>query len=161
MWRRSTKNKPKSDAELLAELVQQAEREQRRKERLKRRRDYFGWLRAMPGWAKTLISLALLVLVVLIADGIRRESKEFKATLVAFTGTVQVLPHEKGQWVAAELNMALRDKDLVRTGPQSSATLVFPDGSAVQLEPNTEFEVRLLDFARGGVRDRSFMVRFG
>lgn len=160
MWRRS-KNKPKSDAELLVELVQQAEREQRRKERFKRRRDYFGWLRATPGWAKTLITLALVFLVVLIADGIRRESKEFKATLVAFTGNVQVLPHEKGQWVAAQPNMALGDKDLVRTGQQSSATLVFPDGSAIQLEPNTEFEVRLLDFARGGLRDRSFMVRFG
>ncbi len=161
MWRRSVKNKPKSEAEMWAELVQEAEREQRRKERRKRRREYFGWLRAMPGWAKTLVTLALVLLVVLIADGIRRESKEFKATLVAFTGNVQVLLHEKGQWVAAEPNMALRDKDLVRTGQQSSANLVFPDGSAVQLEPNTEFEVRLLDFARGGLRDRSFMVRFG
>jgi len=161
MWRRPVKSKPKNEAELIVELVKEAEREMIRKERRKRRREYFGWLRAMPGWLKTFLALSLATLVVLVADGIRREGKEFKATLVAFTGAVQVLPHEQGQWLPATLNMALRDKDLVRTGPQSTATLVFPDGSAIQLEPNTEFEVRLLDFARGGLRDRSFMVRFG
>src|SRR5205823_5291823 len=51
--------------------------------------------------------------------------------------------------------------DVIRTGADSTATLVFPDGSAVQVEPNTEFQVRLLDYARGGERDRSFMVRSG
>ncbi len=161
MWRRSTKAKPKSDAERLADIVKEAEREQVRKERRKRRRAYFGWLQGMPGWFKMFSSFALVVFVALVADGIRRESKEFKAILVAFSGSVQVMLHERGQWVPASQNMALRDKDLVRTGQQSSATLVFPDGSAIQLEPNTEFEVRLLDFARGGLRDRSFMVRFG
>jgi len=161
MWRRASKLQPKNEAELIADLIRQAEREQLRKERRRRRRHWFGWLQEAPGWFKTLITVTLAVLVALIADGIRRESKEFKATLVSFSGSVSVFQNTTNQWVTAKPEMALRDKDVVRTGANGTATLVFPDGSAIQLEPNTDFEFRLLDFVRGGVRDRSFMVRFG
>ncbi len=161
MLRRASKVQPQNTAEAIADLIKQAEREQIRKERLRRRRQWFGWLREAPSWLKTLITVTFIVLVALIADGIRRESKEFKATLVSFSGSVSVFQNTTNQWVPAKPEMALRDKDVVRTGANGTATLVFPDGSAIQLEPNTEFEVRLLDFVRGGVRDRSFMVRFG
>lgn len=40
-------------------------------------------------------------------------------------------------------------------------TLVFVDGSAIELEPNTRFEVRQMDYRRGGVRSQSFLVRAG
>jgi len=159
--RHESKVQPQNDAEIIAELVKQAERERLRKERRKRRRQWFGWIQETPNWLKTLITVTLVVLVALIADGIRRESKEFKATLVSFSGSVSVFQNTTNQWVPANPEMALRDKDVVRTGANGTAILVFPDGSAIQLEPNTEFEVRLLDFVRGGVRDRSFMVRFG
>lgn len=159
MWRR--KPAPKSDAEIIAEAIKEAARQYERRERVRRRKERFLWLRAMPGWLKNLLLVGLIVLAVLIGDGIRRESKEFKATLVNFVGQVSVLPHGQKGWRVPEPNMTLRDKDLVRTGANSSATIIFPDGSALQLEPNTEFEVRLLDFARGERRDRSFMVRFG
>jgi len=161
VWRRESKVRPKNTAEAIADLIKEAEREQLRKERRRRRRQWFRWLQEAPGWLKTLITLTLFVLVALIADGIRRESKEFKATLVSFSGSVAVFQSTTNQWVPAKPEMALKDKDVVRTGANGTATLVFPDGSAIQLEPNTEFEVRLLDFVRGGVRDRSFMVRFG
>ncbi len=161
MRRRQGQSSPKDSAQLIADLVQEAAKEQWRKERRKRRREFFGWMQAAPSWVKTLVAVALVLLVVLIGDGIRREAKEFKATLVAFAGSVTVFQHADNRSVPASLNMALRDKDVVRTGANSTATLVFPDGSAIQLEPNTEFEVRLLDFVRGGVRDRSFLVRFG
>ncbi len=159
MWRR--KPAPKSDAEIIADAIKEAARQYERRERARRRRERFLWLRAMPGWLKTLLLLGLTVLAALVGDGIRRESKEFKASLVTFFGQVSVLPHGQQGWRTPEPNMMLRDKDLVRTGANSSATIIFPDGSAIQLEPNTEFEVRLLDFARGERRDRSFMVRFG
>jgi len=161
VWRRESKVKSQNTAEAIADLIRQAEREQLRKERRRRRRQWFGWIQEAPSWLKTLITVTLVVLVALIADGIRRESKEFKATLVSFSGSVSVFQNTTNQWVPAKPEMALRDKDVVRTGANGTAILVFPDGSAIQLEPNTEFEVRLLDFVRGGVRDRSFMVRFG
>ncbi|MFA0783171.1 FecR family protein [Fervidibacter sacchari] len=161
MWRRESKVKSQNTAEAIADLIRQAEREQMRKERRRRHRQWFGWIQEAPSWLKTLITVTLVVLVALIADGIRRESKEFKATLVSFSGSVSVFQNTTNQWVPAKPEMALRDKDVVRTGANGTAILVFPDGSAIQLESNTEFEVRLLDFVRGGVRDRSFMVRFG
>jgi FecR-like protein len=121
----------------------------------------FGWLRAAPGWIKGALIAAVVILVALIGDGIRRESGEMNATMVAFQGKVTVQRGGGTQSVNPQPKMALSNKDVVKTGPNSTATLVFPDGSAVQLEPNTEFEVRLLDYARGGERDRSFMVRTG
>ncbi|MCS7263206.1 MAG: FecR domain-containing protein [Armatimonadetes bacterium] len=165
MFGRTKVSKPKSDAEIITEAVKEAQRQYERRERGRRRRErfgrFFGWFREAPSWLKTLLTVGLILLVALIADGIRRESAEFKANLVAFSGQVWVQKSDSRNWIAPEPNMALRDKDLVRTGANGTATLVFPDGSAVQLEPNTEFEVRLLDFFRGGTRDRSFMVRMG
>ncbi|MCX7967719.1 MAG: FecR family protein [Armatimonadetes bacterium] len=165
MFGRGKVSKPKSDAEIIVEAVKEAQKQYERRERVRRRREkfgrLFGWLREAPSWLKALVTFGVAILVVFIADGIRRESAEFKATLVAFNGQVWVQRASSQNWVAAEANMALRDKDLVRTGANGTATLVFPDGSAIQLEPNTEFEVRLIDFFRGGIRDRSFMVRMG
>lgn len=165
MFSRAKVSKPKSDAEIIAEAVKEAQRQYERRERSRKRREKFGrllgWFREAPSWLKTLIALAFVTLVALIADGIRRESDEFKVTLVVFRGQVWVQRAETQNWVSPEPNMSLKDKDLVRTGANGTATLVFSDGSAIQLEPNTEFEVRLLDFFRGGIRDRSFMVRMG
>ncbi|MEM1544643.1 MAG: FecR family protein [Candidatus Bathyarchaeia archaeon] len=165
MFGRAKVSKPKSGAEIIVEAVKEAQRQYERRERAKRQREkfgrLFGWLREAPSWLKTMIIVALLALVGLIVDGIRRESTEFKATLVAYNGQVWVQRASTQNWISPEPNMVLRDKDLVRTGSNGTATLVFPDGSAIQLEPNTEFEVRLIDFFRGGLRDRSFMVRMG
>jgi len=93
--RHESKVQPQNDAEIIAELVKQAERERLRKERRKRRRQWFGWIQETPNWLKTLITVTLVVLVALIADGIRRESKEFKATLVSFSGSVSVSEHNQ------------------------------------------------------------------
>lgn len=154
-------NKPKSSAEMLIEAFKEVQEQQERKERQRAWRKRFAWLRDAPGWVKATITGALVVLLILLFDGIRRENKEFSATLVAFNGQVMVTPEGASRATAPQTNMTLRDKDVITTGANSTATIVFPDGSAIQLEPNTQFEVRLLDFARGGVRDRSFMVRAG
>ncbi|MCC7493263.1 MAG: FecR domain-containing protein [Fimbriimonadaceae bacterium] len=112
------------------------------------------------GLLKKILILAVVLLVIVLADGVRREGGEFKATLVSKTGNVTVARAAGG---GGALNTAdtLEDGDTVKTGANTTATLTFPDGSAVLLEPNTEFEVRLLDFARGGKRDRSFLVKSG
>ncbi|MCS7191643.1 MAG: FecR family protein [Armatimonadetes bacterium] len=165
MFGRTKVSKPKSDEEIILEAVKETQKEYERRQRSKRRREKLGWIvvwiKESPSWLKGLIILALIALIGFIADGIRRESAEFKANLVAYSGQVWVQRANTQNWIAPEANMALQDRDLVRTGINGMATLVFPDGSAIQLEPNTEFEVRLLDFFRGGIRDRSFMVRMG
>jgi hypothetical protein len=150
----------KSDKEALLDAFKEMQQQQERKERRQLLGKRFAWLRNAPGWVKTTLKIAVLAFLALIADGVRRESKEFHATLIAFNGQVMVTPKGGGN-VSAQSNMKLSDKDVMTTGANGAATVVFPDGSAVQLEPNTQFEVRLLDFARGERRDRSFMVRFG
>lgn len=163
MFHRKSKpsSKPKSSAQTLIEALKEVQEQQERKERQRRRSKWFAWLREAPGWIKTTITAVLVVLLILLGDGIRRENQEFSATLAAFSGQVMVTPRGASGAAPPQANMTLRDKDVVTTGANSTATIVFPDGSAIQLEPNTQFEVRLLDFARGSVRDRSFMVRAG
>ena len=84
---------------------------------------------------------------------------EHAATLEAFAGEVKVL--QGGTTPATPtLQMFLRCKDVIYTGKSSSATIVFPDGSAIQLEPKTRFTIQLLEYA-GGQRRRSFSLHYG
>ncbi len=115
----------------------------------------------LEGMTGKVVLLALLGLVALVVDGVRRESKEFKATVVATAGRVTIVRFDSPAPIVATTGAALKDSDLVRTAAGSGATLTFPDGTAIQLEANTEFEVRLLDYTRDGRRDRCFMVRSG
>jgi hypothetical protein len=84
---------------------------------------------------------------------------EHTATLEAFTGEVKILQGGTTS-VTPALRMVLRSKDVVYTGKASSATIVFSDGSAIQLEPKTRFIVQLLEYA-GGQRRRSFSLNYG
>ncbi len=157
--RRSQPVRPKSDAETILQAVKEAEKLMIKKERARRRKERFLWIRQAPGWLKGILLVAAVILLGLIGDGMRRERKEFSARLVSFSGMVLV-QKQGGTPQLAKPDEILQDRDIVQT-QNGMATIVFPDGSAVQLEPNTAFEVRLLDYARGGVRDRSFMVHFG
>lgn len=156
------KSKPQEGSmeDLMAALQEADANHQKRVKQDRKRKRGPGWLSGVPGYARAAIAAALVILVVLIADGIRREAGEMGASFDQVSGQVTVL---KGGTAAtpASPRMELATRDVVRTGPDGSATVVFPDGSAIQIEPNTEFEIRLMDFARGGVRDRSFMVRSG
>jgi hypothetical protein len=160
--RKSSKpTQPKSQAEELLEALNQMSDQHQRRERAKRRGKWFKWWGNMPGWGRSAAKIALGLLLILLVDGMRREGHEFYASLASIVGQVTVRKSGTGQLSAATANTSLGDKDVVATGANGSATIVFPDGSAIQLEPNTQFEVRLMDFARGEVRNRSFMVRAG
>ncbi len=110
---------------------------------------------------KNTVIVLLVGLAGLLGDGLRRETAELKARVASVAGTVQVRPENREQWQPVTTETALADGDLVQTSAESTATLVFPDGSAVALDPNTQFEVRILGYARDGKRERSFMVRQG
>lgn len=64
------------------------------------------------------------------------------ARLTELKGDVQVLPRE-GAWHPAQVNEELSAGDAVKTGAQSSATLVRQDGTELELMPFAE--VRLED----------------
>ena len=147
--------------DLMAALKEANADHQRRRKQDRKKKGRFGWLSSAPGYAKGTVGAVVLLLVVLVVDGIRREAGEMAAGVAQVTGQVTVLKRGVGTPTPLTDKTALANQDVVKTGPDGSATLTFPDGSGVQIEPNTEFEIRLLDFARGGVRDRSFMVRSG
>lgn len=106
-----------------------------------------------------LLILAVLAFIVLLIDGGRRESEEFYANLAAFKPSVSVRRIEDKLTVAEK--MQLEHKDMITTAKVGSATIAFPDGSAVIVQPSTKFEVQLLDYNRGPKRDRSFLLRSG
>lgn len=120
----------------------------------------FDFLKGTPGVLKIVAIVLVVVVVGLVADGVRREGHEFRAVMKSFSGEVTVASNGAAA-VPATQDVELRNKDVIKTGPGASATLAFTDGSAIQLEENTEFEVRLMDYTRGGQRDRSFMLRSG
>lgn len=66
-----------------------------------------------------------------------------KAQLVIETGTVQV-KHMGETWVSAENGMSLYQSDSVRTGNNSSATIIFFKTSLVRLDSNTEVTLEKL-----------------
>ncbi len=139
-----------------------ARHEQEVKRQRKRHSNYrMGLMGAFPDWIRKVLKVALFIAIVLILDGVRRESLEFSARIASYGGQVQIQKADIPGWEPVASDTALLDGDMVTTGPSSYAVLVFSDGSAVQLEPNTQFVVRVLDFARGGQRDRSFMVNYG
>ena len=108
-----------------------------------------------PRWATCLV-IVVIILTAQIAFG----ATEHAATLEAFAGEVKVLQGGTAS-VTPALRMVLRSKDVIYTGKSSTATIVFPDGSAIQLEPKTRFTVQLLEYVPGGPRRRSFALQYG
>lgn len=108
---------------------------------------------------RLVLILAAVAFVVALIDGARREHGEFYANLASFKPQVAVR-RSKAKLPITE-KMQLRNNDAVSTASSGTATVAFPDGSAILIEPDTKFEVRLLDYNRGPKRDRSFLLRSG
>lgn len=154
--------KPESTGNEIADAIRDAVEQYKPSDsRSKRKwvRNLFDRIHRVPRWAKYIIILLLLVNTALIADGARREGEELSARLDAVTGKVDAVV--KGLSVSAANGMMLHENDSITTGAGSSVIIVFPDGSAIQLEPFTSFTIRLLGFNRHGKRDRSFLLNYG
>lgn len=151
--------KPLSDDEYLAQAIADAEAELDLKERKRRRRYH----RLLPAWLdRRLLWVVAAILCVLLADGVRRENQEFTARLTTLEGQVGIMTGVGGGRVAGVAGQLLEDGSVVTTGPSSWAAIEFPDGSAVTLDYNTVFVVRLLEYSRGGRwRSRSFFLTAG
>lgn len=154
---RKKNEKPKSDAEVLAEAFQEVESGQKKRSRRKRRS--LLWRKYAD--RRILIVLAVIA-VVLIADGVRRENMEFYATVSELSGTGTVLPGLGQDQQPLALNQRISDGGWVRTGPNGWTSLRFPDGSVVTLGPSSELVVELLEYNRGGMwRGRAFTLNAG
>ncbi len=150
--------KPKSDDELFDEAIgdlavdlQKADRRRKRRQRKL----------LLPSWLdrRILIGLAV-ILVIILADAVRRENQEFVATLTGYTGQVTVTTADGT--AAPVPNQPLGDAAVVTTAAASWATIEFPDGSVSTVDQNSEFIVKLMEYSRGGRwRSRSFFLSAG
>ncbi|NSW56741.1 MAG: FecR domain-containing protein [Armatimonadetes bacterium] len=154
------KAKPKSEDELLSDALVDLAGDLDRKERRRKRR-YHKFL--LPAWLDRRVFIGLaIILVVLVADGVRRENQEFSATLTDFGGQVLVAPSEGAQGVPAQTNQQLGDNNVLLTGQNSYASLEYPDGSVTNLGPNAQLVIKLLEYSRGGRwRSRALMLKAG
>jgi len=125
--------------------------------RRKRGRDWD----TVKGYIRQVGILALIVLGIAIIDGARREYQEFFAMLSRFHTSADVRRGTENEKVPTALNMRLQSGDTLSTDTTGTATLVFPDGGAVEVDPSTTFAVQSLDFTRKPRRDRSFLLSGG
>jgi ferric-dicitrate binding protein FerR (iron transport regulator) len=159
--RRSPREKlPRTDAEVLARALR--EEKQRQDKRKRQRRAVNVWAQVRRYLDKRVLLALALLLVIIIADGVRRENREFEARLTELSGEVWWAESESDSEQLAEEGHRFVDGNSIRTGPEATATLHFPDGSFVTMEPDTEMVVRLLEYNRAGKwRMRSLYVKAG
>ena len=153
------KKKPTTEAEVLADAFAAVKTDQERKARI-RKKEYRRW---WPEWLDRRVVIGLLVILVgIIADGVRRENAEFYAAVTFVQGAVYMQPREGGAGRPLVVGDKLESRNVVRTDQRSSAVLEFPDGSVVTVAPNTHLVVKMIEYSRGGAwRGRSFFLRVG
>ncbi len=153
------RTKPTTEDELLAQAFEDVRKHEEKKEKRRRR----GIPRLLPQWLDARIIWGLLiVIVVIIADGVRRENQEFRATVISMVGQAQMLTQRGGQRQMLTAGATLEDNNVVVTGPRSQVVLDFPDGSVITIGENADFTIKLLEYNRGGRwRARSFFVAAG
>jgi len=139
----------------LAELKDDQDRKSKRRKRRGKQ--------LLPSWVNRRILIGLgIILIAIIADGVRRENEEFYANIAKVYGQVQVYADTTSVAKAAQVGDKLQDRNVIRTGAQSGAVLEFPDGSVVTVGANSQMVVKLLEYNRGGGwRARSFFLQFG
>lgn len=149
----------KSDAEILVEALAGVKKREDRKRGIMRRKMGGGWKRFLD-WR--ILGALLVVLILFIADGVKRENQEFEATVSKLTGQVWVQESENANPAPAVQGEKLVDGNVVTTAPNGSATLGFPDGSLIIVGPGSMMTVKLLEYSRGGGwRSRAFYVKVG
>ena len=115
------------------------------------------------GVCKATMLAGTLVLVLLIADGSRRDSGEFAAVVNSCDAGVvshTAKPNRSGATAIGE-QARLFAADGLQTPSAGEATLGFADGSGIIVGPQSRMDISCLDFARDGRRDRALFLHEG
>lgn len=102
---------------------------------------------------------ALIIVTILLLDGARRDISHGSATVVAFTPS-STLQTASGKSAPAPsfIGQSLGIGDTLTTDTIGSATLAFPDGTVVQLEPQSQLRLLQSDAFRDGTGQRQFQL---
>jgi hypothetical protein len=94
---------------------------------------------------RLLLCLMLLPLTVgTMVSGCSRGQAADYSFVSTLEGNAQIKKTGTAEWVKAELNTALSANDTIKTGPNERLSVTFFDGSTIDLEPNTQIEVKEL-----------------
>ncbi len=151
------KPRPQTDAEILQQAFEEVGAQQKR--RGHRKRHSLLWRRyAEP----RMLAVPAIVLIALIANGVRHENMEFYATVIELTGSGTITAAKGEVQTALALEQRIADGGTIATGANCYVALDFPDGSVITLGPSTSFVVELIEYNRGGMwRGRSFSLYSG
>ena len=111
---------------------------------------------------KTLISVATLSLTLNVCEipgSPITFSQAFasEATLYSAVGTVEILNNSATVWEMAAKDRELNDGDTIRTGLDSRAGLVMPDGSLLRLGPNSVMTIR----GKSAAKEEGIFLKIG
>ncbi len=159
LFGKKKKRKPKTEEAMMQEMLADIGQSQDAKDKRRKRRGK----RLLPAWVdhRLFIGLAIIVIAV-IADGVRRENQEFYAEVTKVYGPCMVHDSVQSPGATLEVGANLSNRNVVRTGAQSSVVMEFPDGSVVTVGPSSTLVVKMLEYNRGGAwRTRSFFLQAG
>ena len=74
------------------------------------------------------------------------------STLTMFSitgGNISVMKAGTGSWTKAQVGMSLEPGDTIKSGDSSNTVITFPDGSAIELQADTEIEVASFSISTG------------
>ena len=66
------------------------------------------------------------------------------STIYSLEGEVQIKKAGSTEWLKAESKASLSENDVVKTSANSTASIIFFDGSIIDLEPETQLEIKEL-----------------
>lgn len=88
-----------------------------------------------------IIPVVVLIVVIGVILFLTLGSNIVKAELVIESGDVQV-KHEGGSWIEADNGMLLYQSDAVKTGDNSTASIILFESSIIRLDSNTEVKLK-------------------
>jgi len=83
------------------------------------------------------VVLLFLTLHLTLYTSVTHAQVKSNVTLILVSGVVEVKSAGEPVWKKAEKKMTLGEKDEIRTSPGARGTLLFEDGSKINLQPNT------------------------
>lgn len=99
---------------------------------------------------KAVITFCILVLHFLASGNIAYAAPRAVATVLAATGTLNVQRVGQNQVAALPVRGALYTGDIVTTGPNGRANLLFSDGSPVRMRENSRLEITAPETPKAG-----------
>lgn len=89
------------------------------------------------------------------------QSGERKCRIKSIVGEVKVRRSSSSKWIKARPNMPLKEKDAVRTFVESQAEIEISDGSLINLEENTTFELSSYTVGNKGAEKTGLKILSG